>query len=598
MVTVAPTQADVAGVLKGFDQFHLEDTPKATSPIAIPNADKVNALVIPAISLLELREKKVVEGAKILTSQAKQAPLRPHNSLSDSLNDLFVLETSPRVIYKPGVEVAKRAYASYRLLCVNGLSDVAPCTTEGVIPQYISRRDLEVSYELREDIQEQRFIVDVEKCFTLRVGDSGYFDTRDGCYSWQMVDGSKNLVTLSRKKTKLDTYLDEEFVLLRSTFDVAYLVPKKSCLYLSNVEKQFHVEAGTEEGEFILKPKTLRGHFPEERYVKLQRKVDGEKDEEMLVSKAILIPFVNETFMYENQYYVVSRSSDELRIEPAETIIDEHLDESFVFLKKTAKKIEIVPQSGCDPLLEEQDELYVKRDGVRFDLESTDWNRGTYRLVAKDAPGIFQEKVQKIFTGENGKVLDIGNAGPARTKFYQQICPKSFLRAFMAMILLRHEDGKIARLDESNFLFEVLADEKLRPIIIDLDDALPETNGPKADGTHRIRNGLMAFPQARKELDREQCLELTQLIEKIVAHARESQELLKQLLGPKHAESYQQIVEKLAGLQSRLPKTLEELFFALFPDYKAHWVAFSKIYSQPEEIALFVGERAPSHIRI
>lgn len=598
MVTVAPTHAMVDGVLKSFDQFHLDDTPKQSHAIAVPNAEMVDALFLPAISLRDSREQRVADGASKLSSQAKLSPLRPHNSLSDSLNDLFVLETSPRVIYKPGVETAKRSCAAYNVLCLNGLSDVAPCTKEGKIPQYISRRDLEVSYKIRKDILKQDFVVDPKLVFVLEAVEDQFFEYEDGCYSWQLVDGSMNLCRLVRKKTKLDDFLNEVFIILQSNQGTSYLAPQKGCLRLHDAKESFHITQSDVDGEYCLKPKSLRGYFSEEKYVKMLHQIESESDEELLVSKALLIPYVKETILYGNQLYSVSEGDGGLQIAPVLSPLDDLLDEPFVLLKKTAKKIEVVPHSGCDQLFEVEQERYVLRDSLQFFLEPANGANDGYRLVAKNVAGVFQEKIHNIFTGENGKVLDIGNSGPTRDTFYAQICQKSFIRAFVAMILLRHEDGKIASLDQSNFLFERLSDGKLRPIMIDLDDALPETNGLKEDGTHRIRNGLMAFPQARKVLEAEQRLNLVQLIEKIGQQAQASRELLQQTLGQKHAASYQHIVNKLSEIQESLPNTLEELFFALFPDYKAHWEAFSKVYSQPEEIALFVGERAPSHIRV
>jgi len=608
MVTVYPTLQEVGVVLARFSTFHLDETRKESSPITIPNAAKVDGLFSPTLSSKEEKESKLSLAARKLKLQAVKSPLRPHNVLSDSLNDIFTLEGSqeiPAVVYKPGEEAAKRACTAYNVLCINNLSDVVPCTTVGEVSQLIARRDLDITYEIRRDILNRRVLVNKEQVFTLSVEEEGRVEYKNCSFSFQVVEKSPHLCQITPKVTTLDPYLEEPFQLLYSENEVAYLVPQRFCYvvtegqYCQIGKEQYSLVINEESGEVSLKPRTLHGHFPEGDFVKMTRHHEDEKDQEVIVPRSLMVIYTEKKVLFGDQLYKVCDQDDGYQLVRAETPFDEMPSNSYVLLKRGSKKIEIVPESACELLLGAEGDHHVLRHGTRYSLELADWKSGTYRLVGKNVTGIFQEMVRNIYTGEKGHVLDIRNSCPMRDKFYEQISLSCFIRAFLAMVLLRHEDGKISALDESNFLFEEMSCGQLRPIIIDLDDALPETNGPKEDGTHRIRNGLMAFPQARVLLQEPERLQVRQLIEIILQKSKASSQYIEEHLGPNYAKSYQEVIEKLQGIiKQQLPDTLEALFFVLFPDYEAHWKAFRNFYDRPEELALFVGESSPSQIRV
>lgn len=609
----------------GFSTLSL-DAPSPSAPIDIPGAIKTQEVFSQTQhstssgsyrSSPEIARSKLLQAARCLKDQSRASPLRPTNVLSDSLNDIFAADMEgdlPSVLFKQGLDAAKRACAAYNLLLLNHLPEVVPCTKKGKVHQLISRKDLDVLYAMRQNSVGSKVLVNSELCFKVEIESSGHegykISHNDTLFQLKLQDTS--CAILQRQVAPIERYLDKLFVLVEAGNDLFYFIPQFAPIKLSKdlvtaKERcqvnghEYQLEYIDEAASYKLVPISLHSSFLSGEYIKV---FPEGIDEEMLVDKSFLVSQIGSSACYRDHIFSVAEVEDglyQLEREPSE--IEEYLDEPFTLLKKRTRTMEICPQSACLNIFEDGEGLYASREGVEYRLQA---HKGdTYQLIAKDVPGHFQEFVKDIYLGEGKSVLDIRTPSDARAIFYERICMESFIRAFIAMILLRHEDGKIARLDESNFIFERITTEgswqgKLRPIIIDLDDALPPTNLPKKDGTHRVRNGLMGFPQVRKPLNADERQQVRTLLSDLLAKAEESYDYIKQQLGHKEALSYKEVLIQVQKFKEQVKHefTLEELFFFIFADYKNHWQAFSKVYSNPHEVALLVGERPPSQIRL
>lgn len=279
-----------------------------------------------------------------------------------------------------------------------------------------------------------------------------------------------------------------------------------------------------------------------------------------------------------------------------ETDFEEHLDDDFIRVvdPKDPSKTYFVPTESRS-YVQHDDEGnydYVMRGDQEYRLLK---QKDGIHVVGKDIQGMVQQKVSDIYVGSGRGGLDLRSDSSKVEEFFGRIDFQSFTDAFIATIMLRPHDGKVAVLDESNFLFQALPNAqgkvdpldptcKLRCVLIDLDEAMPEgvddlLKGKEA-GIHPVRNGLMGFPQAREKLkggDKEYALKA---IRTITENQYASEKFLKghetdsEHFSSAHTKAYKEVVARLDEFVKEKGTgsfSLEELFFHVFPNYKKQW---------------------------
>ncbi|HEV8051076.1 MAG TPA: hypothetical protein VGP47_01170 [Parachlamydiaceae bacterium] len=300
---------------------------------------------------------------------------------------------------------------------------------------------------------------------------------------------------------------------------------------------------------------------------------------------------------------------------------------------------------------------YVTRNNMDYTILDKD---NGLEVVGENVSGMVQLKVDNIFQKPVGekKALDLLKPSESRDKFYSRIDMPSYIEAFLAVILLRPQDGKVIDLAESNILFQALPNKegmtdpldptcKLRPVIIDLDETMPAANdytqdpefveqGEKTNkNIHAVRNGLMGFPQAEellvgkeKQLGVE-CLKsiidkksevknflfgfLTQKEQKrIKSHGSvENKENfhsvdIKKLMvekqpgefGEDNINAYTAVVDKLEEFIKQNENndwSLAQLFFFVFPEYADQWKMLGNM--EPIKKAMHIGADDPTRVK-
>ena len=276
--------------------------------------------------------------------------------------------------------------------------------------------------------------------------------------------------------------------------------------------------------------------------------------------------------------YEISREGSRFYLQLVD--VEEDMQGEFYYFKN----IGLASCDECMELFTDGSRRYVERDDACYDLIETA-QKGVYSLLAKDVEGAFQVKVEPIYRG-----LDITKASDERQQFYERINMSAFIKAFVATLILRPQDGKIFELDESNYLFEEGVDKQLRPVLIDLDETLPDSNEAH-DGVERVRTGLMGFPQARVILTGPLKNEVVSLLQSIVDKSHEGKGYLEQVLDSDVAASYEEAVGNISKFLSMPcePFTLQNVLFSLFPGYKKQWDILMQSMDSPENVALLVG---------
>lgn len=214
--------------------------------------------------------------------------------------------------------------------------------------------------------------------------------------------------------------------------------------------------------------------------------------------------------------------------------------------------------------------------------------------------GLVQKKVENIFIGPNpNNPLDLHFGDPiAIGQFFNRIDFASFVEAFMATILLRPEDGKVMNLGDSNILFEIIDPSKpdhspLRPVIIDLDESIPDTNGYctmsilRDDGRVVIKNGLMGFPQVNFPLEPAHIDSIASVIGKQHAILRVMKSYIEnETLTEAHEEALLEVFQRMDEyISSATPnKTLKDLFFHVFPHYQKQWESLDDFHTEAEKL--------------
>lgn len=254
----------------------------------------------------------------------------------------------------------------------------------------------------------------------------------------------------------------------------------------------------------------------------------------------------------------------------------------------------------------------ISRYDQQFQLEKSE---DEIRLVGRDLFCMVQEKIENAVTRsyKNAKPMNLLRLSSEREEFFQRIETSDFIKCWLAIMLLRTQDCKVSDLTESNVLFTQQG-EHLKMFLIDLDETLPPANDRSYDdeltksgveNIHPVRNGLMAFPQARVVLKNDEKALIINLIKDIIS-ARESIDtflrfFIKDLGGVMNFQHFNQahihacleVIDKMAAfLDSKTEQdewTLQDLFFTVFPEYKQQWDELSKAGFSVEDKALSLG---------
>lgn len=250
---------------------------------------------------------------------------------------------------------------------------------------------------------------------------------------------------------------------------------------------------------------------------------------------------------------------------------------------------------------EESEKQFIEKNGKRFYIEDD-----TLVSYTDDTrPAIVQEQILNPYLGgEPPNELDIRQTTEGVAAFFERINPESFIRAFIATIVFRPQDGKVARLSESNYLFPENEEGTLDVVMIDADATFPTNNTfsddpdwitrenpitgeiTQEEDIHVVRNGLMAFPQAERPLSDKEKRQVAGLIDTVSAYQKEAVDIfrhehLKHPLKPEEAKKVQKSIIALKDLISRLAKakdllsssscSLQDIFFHIFPEYEEEW---------------------------
>lgn len=313
---------------------------------------------------------------------------------------------------------------------------------------------------------------------------------------------------------------------------------------------------------------------------------------------------------------------EELPFEGETATLVEDQDGQYYLLPKEEESVIVQEEAESGGETEEDWEKtsepkeYVIRNGQKYEIVETD---NGYHVVGHNIRGMVQFKVENIFTKPSAvkRDFDIKKKGKANEamieEFFQRIDMKGFVDAFLLTLLIRPQDGRIDDLANSNVLFQAIdkGDEradpldpsvKLRPVLIDLDETMPASNAYSLhpdfledgwDKVHCVRCGLMAFPQARKPLSKEERKWINEFANTLAAKKRDLEAYLKTYANQsstfrkENVAAFLEVVnETLSYIHDNKRKewTLEDLFFHVFPEYKKQW---DMLEDDPPEMKAF-----------
>lgn len=307
----------------------------------------------------------------------------------------------------------------------------------------------------------------------------------------------------------------------------------------------------------------------------------------------------------------------------------------------------IVPEEQQSDIVTKGGEKYVLRNGLDYKIEQ-EKDKPTFQVIGRNIPGMVQLKVPdicfKVFafnkkTGEKEDLpVDVRVDSPARAEFYRRISMPHFIKAYVASMIFRSQDEKITALSESNVLFTYLPNDEgqidhktslLGAVLIDLDQTFPpnnkiSTDPDKPNGVHPIRNGLLGFPQARKNLTEEEMKQTLEIMEEIVVKKdnlvrylkgfiireetqyikneetgeNEAVKVAKGTLSQDQINAFSEVIDKMDTFikehRDQSDWTLEDVFFFVFPEYKEQWDKLGKL--NPETRAEWIGFYSPKEM--
>lgn len=600
---------------------------QSNKPSVVPRSPPFNAKHLEKEAFLKW-------GGFGLLEISRKSPIKP--LLGNNENDVYITNANngnPNVVFKKGKQAALLAEVCYRLSRIAGLEECVVPAKKG-FAHVVDSKAVEEKHPCMKVVgaaegETQEVVVNMRNALPITVvrreksvshlpctinGKELVLERqRNGRYKVCEISNPIDVMVSGEKAVKLCSLGEEpkEYFLIdpRYVYDI---FEKEECEYLSidSAVYKIHETGGKITLECVKKSKIGNEEVEKSEYVRMDVLDPEDPDHpfEVIVSKKNAIPIeldfeVDENdesfqFTYAGSQYAVSREEDLVggvftySVEKVEEESEEEdlsnkiINETFTLVEgENSTLYFLIPESG---------------------------------VISKEEEGMVQMKVENTFdTPLNTKSpLDILTDTPARKEFFDNIDTLSFIDCFIATILLRPQDGKIGRLGESNVLFQEIpgTDAKpntiglknlLRPIIIDNDETMPPNNkvsttifGAKKKGgkgksgngknvVHPVRNGLMAFPQAERVLENQEKAHALAVINKIILHKKEIEKYLETVSKKEMAaqstlfdqDKVKACIEIIDSLEKFVQEnegkdwSLQELFFAVFPEYKVHWNA-------------------------
>lgn len=547
-----------------------------------------------------------------LTESTKDTPLLPLKG--EHANDVYMHN---EVVFKPGFVAASRAQISYGLARLIGIRDVLVPAKRGKAT-IIHKKDQGVEYRKLVTYGGNPVLIDPQKEKPLSESEiSEITDSR----LLEMIFQSKNFGILND---------DEQLVNYIVPHDDIHAINSKANT-VSIDGKAYNIKKIRNSDEFY-----LVGDPSKQAYMLLYRSIpDSDEMESVLVPNnryIFLGDYLDETTVDSIVFDEggISFTAKKIKTDEGVTWQIEVPEDTPNVYDADSKKYYTIPTKQLDSIYSDSNGEYVWRkllqEKHKFRVETDTDGKAK---VAGTFAGMVQVKVTDIFTtpaetefttpvetDKKPTPLNILSNSPAniasKAEFYERIDTPSFIRAFIATILLRPQDGKIADLAESNVLFQAIhgpeeevnpqdKEVKLRPILIDLDETMPKSNDYSwnpdyiKDGnreTHAVRCGLMGFPQARKKLSDAEM----EVARKLITEINNNRDHIRKYLFSfvkkseqkgltfEHITACLEAIDRMVKFNADHPQndwTLENLFFTVFPEYKEQWD--------------MLGDQAPEH---
>lgn len=558
-------------------------------------------------------QSKLFQSSRALKEVTMQTPLCPSNMGSDNVNDVYITQD---IVFKPGVSAAQRSTICYGLARLIGVNDVLVSAKKGEA-SVIARQDLGTGYGQLQTSDGKPVLVNLN-----RSSDEEHTDAPKGPFP------------------KIEGWLKEykTFQVLEDNEDNHYVVPKGftypaeqgNKVVIDNVE--YKASTIDKEDPTLVKltpvaPNASSTFEGKSFRVLYQSNPASEELDAVLVPNDSCLTIVHSEEEIESEFsfncmgenYKATQDEDGMGFSITADEEDDDLEDLKGFepnqLHISSREIDEDDEDDLDQVVYDNDECFfvkswrideitkdakgletVERNGQPYQLEKQ--TNGSFHVVGHNIKGMVQSKVENVFVKPSGKRagLDIRTDNADRTTFFSRIDKSAFTKAFIATILLRPQDGKIVQLDQSNVLFQVKPDENglvppldgqepLFPVLIDLDETLPQKNDADKDNgkhVHPIRCGLMGFPQAREPLSKELQKEAVELISEIVNNKKTIQEYLQRFVSKtpsrdftkEHIAATIDVIERLNNFIDHPPKddwSLQDLLFSVFPGYEAQW---------------------------
>lgn len=588
-----------------------------------PQSPVVSPLSSPIMKAEIQQVHALFQSSRELTSATSKKYAEPHSS--ENANDVYMSDFSHTeevqpVVFKPGKDAAQRAVICSGLAKMVGLGESIPVAKTGVAS--VVGKDIYTRLTREDGVDILVVKESLDKVSDFTKGESGEVTCRIDSTHISLFPKEKNYQYQSNE-TAFGKALKkkEDFIILTDDKYLLMIAPKNS---VYDVLKGDYVQVNghsylvkQKEGKISLElkqkvgPETMKIGGPDTKLLKTQflqlyRQDPEEEDSllEVVVGKDSAIKISKENkdkkeipFTYNQREYEAIRSED--GVYKLENIEEEEEEKKELFIEgqelvvchDTKGRHYLAPVEDSLPISKDEKGEFVLLNGERYTPKADGID---IKVFGESVKGMVQAKVMHIFTRpENARFdLDIKGHSPAREAFFKRIDMPSFIDSFLLTILLRPQDGKIVDLGQSNVLFQAIPDETgvsdpqkgmLKPILIDLDETLPEKNGYSTDPqiirdgkheVHSVRCGLMGFPQARKKLDKEEKARVTQILGEMVKKQGEIHKYLEKI-SKDRSTATNEIIEKLANFLEQKKDasnwTLENLFFSVFPEYQKQW---------------------------
>lgn len=579
-----------------------------------------------------------------LTKDSRVHPLQHFDLQSENACDVYITD---HVVFKPGTEAALKAKAGYGLLRLIGIERALVASKEG-IATVVSREDKDedghdILYTVI-DLGKEAYLVpteDLKKMKNVQLESSVQPSKENQSImceiedQWCMLTPTSEGYKLGEVSNGLDDCIsvDNAFILVKNLSDEPFLAAEKALLPFDRLNNVQHVELNgtyykveSDPNDADLAILTAK----DGRQIGYQKFMEGGEEEKFLwVAENAFFPFDEEqiqdnegVYPWEEKEYLVEKEQEiyQFKQTSQNNFIQKHEDDRYAIIRSSQSTYTLVPKDSVDqyltnaqPLIKERGELFVERNGQKYEAVP---DQNGFCIVGKDVKGMVQSKIKNIFTGKKpgvrSKVLDIRQDTPERAGFYARIPMHLFADAFFATLLLRPQDGKISTLDETNVLFSELDPDKeqssLMPILIDLDETLPDKNdyltvkkevGGGVKNVNTVRFGLMGFPHAARQLSPDEKKYVLQMVHSTVA---KKEQLIKYLetfttkgtiLKKANQIAFEEVIDRLATFEAAhqdpsVQWSLKDLCFHVLPAFKADWERIGNRLS-PEEKALYIG---------